>query len=245
MGSLFKWEMKQTLTSKSFWIIGAAIVTLPSVLLLLTLVFSEGMSGYNAFIEGLSNYNAFVIFLIGVFAGIHVTGAFEARKIQSAVMAGNSRFNILMSKFLSYTISVGIYSIAAISLCTAIALNMQGLTGIDGTLGREVIARAVVYIIVELGYAATCFLSSMFIRHLGGAIGLNLGLMLMSNVLTQILFNFDWTVPYLRLTSVGQTMLVIGDSSNGNYAMAVASTVIAFAAVIALSYLRFRREELK
>ena len=102
MGSLFNWEMKQTLSSKSFWILGAALVTLPAALLFLTLIFSEGMTGYNAFLEGLNNYNAFVIFLLGVFAGIHVTGAFEGRKIQSAVMAGNSRFNILMSKFLSY-----------------------------------------------------------------------------------------------------------------------------------------------
>ena len=71
-------------------------------MLFAALSFASEFTGYDAFLEGLNNYNAFVIFLIGVFAGIHVTGAFEGRKIQSAVMAGNSRFNILLAKFISY-----------------------------------------------------------------------------------------------------------------------------------------------
>ena len=66
MGSLFKWEMKQTLSSKSFWFLGASLVLLPGLFLMLTLLFTEGYTGYNAFLEGLNNYNAFVIFLIGV-----------------------------------------------------------------------------------------------------------------------------------------------------------------------------------
>ena len=106
MGNLLKWEMKQTFSSKSFWIIGGAIITLPALMLFATLALSSGMTGYNAFLEGLSNYNAFVIFLIGVFAGIHVTGAFEGRKIQSAVMAGNSRFEALQERSLQEYLSI-------------------------------------------------------------------------------------------------------------------------------------------
>lgn len=245
MGSLFKWEMKQTFTSKSFWILGAAIISLPVLFLVLTLCFAEGMTGYNAFLEGLSNYNAFVIFLIGVFAGIHVTGAFEGRKIQAAVMAGNSRFNILMAKFLSYSTAVAIYSVIAIAISSIIAFNMQGFTGIEGSFAREVIVRSLIYVLIEIACSATCFLASMFVRHLGAAIGLNLGLMLMSNVGAQLMFNFDWAPQVMRFTPVGQTMLMMGDASNTNCVMALVSSVIAFAAVIALSYLRFRREELK
>lgn len=245
MGSLYKWEMKQTLTSKYFWILGAAIVTLPTVLLFLTLIFSEGMTGYNAYLEGLSNYNAFVIFLIGVFAGIHVTGSFESRKIQSAVMAGNSRFNILMAKFLSFMTSVAIYSVAAIVLSASTAFTMQGVTGLDESFARAVIARAAVYVVVEMAYSALSFLASMFVRHQGGAIGLNFGLMLMANIVAQVLLNFDWAVDLLKFTSVGQTMIVLGDISNSNIFMALAASVMTFAAVIALSYVKFRREELK
>ena len=245
MNSLLKWEMKQTFSSKSFWIIGGALITLPALLLFATLALSSGMTGYNAFLEGLSNYNAFVIFLIGVFAGIHVTGAFEGRKIQSAVMAGNSRFAILMAKFISYSTAVALFSVASIAISTALAFGMQGVNGIDGSFTREIIARALVYTVVEIAYSATCFFASMLVRHLGGAIGLNLGLMLMSNVIAQILLNFAWAERFVKLTPVGQSMFVLMDMSNGNIAVALVTSVVAVAAVLALSYVKFRREELK
>ena len=245
MNSLLKWEMKQTFSSKSFWIIGGALITLPALLLFATLALSSGMTGYNAFLEGLSNYNAFVIFLIGVFAGIHVTGAFEGRKIQSAVMAGNSRFAILMAKFISYSTAVALFSVASIAISTALAFGMQGVNGIDGSFTREIIARALVYTVVEIAYSATCFFTSMLVRHLGGAIGLNLGLMLMSNVIAQILLNFAWAERFVKLTPVGQSMFVLMDMSNSNITTALVTSVVAVAAVLALSYVKFRREELK
>ena len=245
MTSLYKWEMKQTFTSKSFWIMGASLVALPALLLMLSLHFGGSPSGFDAYIEGLNNYNAFVIFLIGVFAGIHVTGAFEGRKIQSAVMAGNSRFNILMAKFTSFAAVVTVYSLVAIAVSSLIAFAMAGINGIDGSFVREVIARALVYTVVEIAYSATCFLASMLVKHQGGAIGLNTGLMLVSNLAAQILLNFDWAEKFVKLFPVGQTMFVLGDMSNKNVALALVSSIVTFAAVIALSYLKFRRQELK
>ena len=245
MGNLLKWEMKQTFSSKSFWIIGGALVALPALLLFAALTFGSGFSGYDAFLEGLNSYNAFVILLIGVFVGIHVTGAFEGRKIQSAVMAGNSRFAILMAKFISYSTAVALFSVASIAISTALAFGMQGVNGIDGSFTREIIARALVYTVVEIAYSATCFFASMLVRHLGGAIGLNLGLMLMSNVIAQILLNFAWAERFVKLTPVGQSMFVLMDMSNGNIAVALVTSVVAVAAVLALSYVKFRREELK
>jgi ABC-type transport system involved in multi-copper enzyme maturation permease subunit len=185
------------------------------------------------------------MFLIGVFAGIHVTGAFEGRKIQSAVMAGNSRFSILMAKFMSFSIVVALYSIAAILVSTAIAFGAYGITGLDGSFGRVIIVRTLVFIFVEIAYSATTFLASMLVRHQGGAIGLNLGLMLMTNLAAQIFLNFEWSEKFVRLTPAGQAMLIVGDLSNKNIVMALTASVIAIAAVIALSFLKFRREELK
>lgn len=245
MGNLLKWEMKQTFSSKSFWIIGGAFITLPALILFATLTFSSGVTGYNAFIEGLNNCNAFIIFLIGVFAGIHVTGAFEGRRIQSAVMAGNSRFAILAAKLLSYSTAVALYCAASFAVTTAIAFGMQGVNGIDGSFAREIIARLLIYTVVEIAYSATCFFASMFVRHLGGAIGLNLGLMVMSNVIAQLILNFSWAENLVRLTPAGQAMFVLIDMSNSNIVMALVTSVVAIAAVLALSYVKFRREELK
>ncbi|MBR4429665.1 MAG: hypothetical protein IKS75_00025 [Clostridiales bacterium] len=245
MGSLLKWEMKQTLSSKSFWILGASLVALPALMLLMAISFGADYTGYEAFLSGLNDYNAFVMFLIGVFAGIHVTGAFEGRKIQSAVMAGNSRFSILLAKFMSFSIAVTLYSIAAILVSTAIAFGTYGVTGLDGSFGRVILVRTLVFILVEIAYSATCFLASMLVRHLGGAIGLNLGLMIMTNLAAQIFLNFEWAEKFIRLTPVGQTMFIVADCSNSNIAMALTASAVAIAAVISLSYLKFRREELK
>lgn len=245
MGNLLKWEMKQTFTSRSFWIIGASLVALPALLLFLALHFGGISTGYDAYLEGLSNYNAFVIFLIGVFAGIHVTGAFEGRKIQSAVMAGNSRFSILMAKFMSFMSAVAIYSLVSILICSVIAFGMAGINGIEGSFVREIVARAFVYTVVEIAYSATCFLASMLVKHQGGTIGLNTGLMLVSNLAAQILLGFDWAEKFVRLFPVGQSMFVLADMSNKNITLALASSLVALAAVAALSYLKFRRQELK
>ena len=86
MGSLFKWELKQTFSSKSFWITGAALISIPVMMLMMTLK-DGNFTGYEAYLEGLNNYTSFLMLIIGVFAGIHITGAFEGRKIQAAVMA--------------------------------------------------------------------------------------------------------------------------------------------------------------
>ena len=63
MGNLLKWEMKQTFSSKSFWIIGGALVALPALLLFAALTFGSGLTGYDAYLEGLNSYNAFIIML--------------------------------------------------------------------------------------------------------------------------------------------------------------------------------------
>ena len=245
MGNLLKWEMRQTFSSKSFWILGASLVALPALLIIAMITFGSEFTGYDVFLEGLNTYNAFVIFLIGVFAGIHVTGAFEGRKIQSAVMAGNSRFNILLAKFISFSTAVALFSVSSIAVSSVIGFAAAGVTGLDGSFARVIIARALVYTVVEIAYSATCFLASMFIKHQGGAIGFNTGLMLMTNVTAQILLNFDWAEKFVRLTPVGQTMFVIADFSNSNIVMALATSVVAIAAIIALSYAKFRRQELK
>ena len=122
---------------------------------------------------------------------------------------------------------------------------MQGINGFDDGFARAVIVRSLVFIAVEIAYSATCFFASMFVRHLGGAIGLNLGLMLISDIAVQILFSFDWMIKYLNYIPAAQTMLVMGDISNENIARALVSSVVACALVVALSYLKFRREELK
>ena len=244
MGSLFKWELNQTCSSKAFWITGAALVAIPALMLAITLK-GEGFTGYEAYLEGLNNYTSFMMFIIGVFAGVHVTGAFEGRKIQAAVMAGNGRIKILLAKFLSYSAATALLSTVSIAVSTAVAFAMKGTGGIEGTFARLIIGRAAVLAVVEVAYASACFLSSMYIRHLGGAIGLNLLLMMALNIAAQTLIEHSWAEKYLRMLPAGQAIFVIADISNKNVLMALSSAVIACIAVLVLSYVKFGKEELK
>ena len=41
MGNLLKWEMRQTFTSKSFWILGASLVALPALLIIAMITFGS------------------------------------------------------------------------------------------------------------------------------------------------------------------------------------------------------------
>ena len=244
MGSLVKWEMRQTLTSKSFWIIGASLLVIPALLLIATLRGSD-MTGYDAYLEGLSNYNSFLMLLTAVFAGIHVTGAFETRKIQAAVMAGNSRIKILLAKFFSFSASIAVFSFVSIVASSIIAFVMQGTGGIDGTFAKMIIARAFVYILVETAYASICFLAAMFIRNQGGSIGFNIMLMFILSIAIQMLMAYPWAEKILRFIPAAQTLFLIGDFSSKNILMALASVVIAFVSVLSLSYVKFSKEELK
>ena len=244
MGSLIKWETRQTLTSKSFWIIGIALLIIPALLLIATLRGSD-VTGYDAYLEGLSNYNSFLMFLTGVFAGIHVTGAFETRKIQAAVMAGNSRIKILIAKFISYSASIAVFSFISIIASSVIAFVMQGTGGIDGSFAKMIVARACVYVLIETAYASICFLTAMFIRNQGGAIGFNLMLMVILNIVVQMLMAYPWAEKILRFIPAGQTIFLLGDFSGKNILMAISSAVIAFLAVPLLSNVKFSKEELK
>ena len=244
MGSLVKWEMRQTLTSKSFWIIGASLLVIPALLLIATLRGSD-VTGYDAYLEGLSNYNSFLMLLTAVFAGIHVTGAFETRKIQAAVMAGNSRIKILLAKFFSFSASIAVFSFVSIIASSIIAFVMQGTGGIDGTFAKMIIARAFVYILVETAYASICFLAAMFIRNQGGSIGFNIMLMFILSIAIQMLMAYPWAEKILRFIPAAQTLFLIGDFSSKNILMALASVVIAFVSVLSLSYVKFSKEELK
>jgi ABC-type transport system involved in multi-copper enzyme maturation permease subunit len=244
MGSLLKWESKQTLSSLSFWIIGATMVILPALFLILTLKGSD-VTGYEAYLEGLSNFNGFMLFLVGIFAGIHVSGAFESRKIQAAVMAGNSRIKILLAKFFTYLASIGLFTFIGIAVSTAIAFIMQGTGGIDGTFVRMIVARALLFVLVETAFSSICFLTSMYMRHQGSSIGFNLMMMVVLSTAVQLFIANPTAEKIFRFIPAGQSLFVVGDMSNKNILMALASVAIFFVAVPALSFIRFGKEELK
>ncbi len=244
MKNLFRWEMKQTFSSKVFWWMGFAL-TAATVLMTLIPLSEDGYTGFDVFIQGCNNFNSFLLFFIGVYSGVHITGAFEERRIQAAVMAGNSRFSILLTKLISYSLSVALFSIVALTASAVLAFSVKGINGFDGSFCREVIVRIFAYTLVEVSFTSACFFVSMLIKNLGASIAVNLVAMLGLNSLGQMLISKHWAEGFMKFTPVGQTFILLYDADTKNLVSAVAASLIGLAFTIAFSFIRFRKEELK
>lgn len=244
MKNLFKWEIKQTFSSKAFWGIGIALTAATVLMTLMPL--SEGKyTGFDVFIHGCNNFNSFLVFFIGVYSGIHITGAFEDRKIQAAVMAGNSRFSILAAKLISFSLSIALFCVTALTTSAVLAFSVKGMNGFDGNFFREVIARIAAYTLVEVSFASACFFISMLVKNLGASIAANLVAMLGLNSLAQPLIGKEWAEGIMKYTSVGQTFMLLADAGTKNLIISAVASVFGLAVTMALSFVKFRKEELK
>lgn len=244
MKNLLCWELKQTFQSKAFGGIGITLTLINTIFLIVTSV-DEGRRGFELFLQGCSDFNSLILFFIGIYAGIHVTGAFEERKIQAAVMAGNSRINILAVKLLSYSLSVGTFAISAMSASLVVGTLTKGSQLFVDDFFREVMLRVVAYTLVEISFVSICFFLSMLIKNLGAAIAVNLVSMLVLYVMGQMLISKEWTMDFMKFTPLGQTFLLLGDVSTNNLVISVVASFLGIGVTMAMSYVKFRREELK
>ena len=244
MKNLIKWEMKQTLTSKLFIGLSIAFI-LGSVAFTLTPLLTGSHIGYELFLQGLGNTNSLIVLLVGIFAGIHVTGALEGRRIQSAVMAGNSRFQVVLTKLISFALSVAVFSIGSLTASSVIAFVGCGFTGLEGSFFSDVIVKILLYVCIEVSFAGICFFISLMIKNVGASIAVNLISMLVLNGVGQYLVGQAWAAPILKFTSLGQTFLLIGDGSPANLVPAVIAAVTGVVFILVISYLKLRKEELK
>lgn len=244
MKDLFRWEMKQNFSSKSMWGVGAALV-FSTLLLLLPALSDSALSGMDVFLHGCNDFNSLLLLFIGIYAGIHVSGAFEERRIQAAIMAGNSRFSVLLAKLFSYSLSVAVYCAAALIPSAALAFITKGLTGVENSFFRDVILRIFCYTLVETSFAGICFVLSAMVKNVGASIALNLFAMVAINFLCQFLLEQAWAEGILRFTSAGQTFMLLYDASAENLLLSAIVAALGLVLKLGLSYMVFKKEELK
>lgn len=242
MRDLLKWEMKQTFQAKIFW--GILIVLTICTSLFLPF-FDKNQTSLEDFAAICSNLNSLMVLFIGVYAGVHVAGAFSERRIQAAVMAGNSRFRILAAKLLSYAVSVGMFCLAAVTLSSVLVFAFKGISGTEDSFFREVIVRAAVYSLAVVSLTGICFLVAFFVKNLGVSIVVNLILMLILNSAGPLLLATETTSRIAGFTAWGQTMLLLTDASAANLLCAAAGSAAGLLLILAIAYFRFRNEELK
>ena len=242
MKNLLKWELKQTFNSKAFW---GFMIAFISGTLLFALQDENVKTGLDSLLINCNNFNSLILLVIGIYSGIQVAGAFEERKIQAAVMAGNSRFNILISKLLSFSISVAIYAITSITISTVVEFMITSKSGIEGDFFREVILRGGAYVLAEVSFASLTFLVSMMVKNLGASITINLFVMILTNSLVESVINEKWAEPIIKYTPVGQTLLLITDASTSNLLTSVFASILFIIIIMIVVYIKFRKEELK
>ena len=242
--NLYRWEMKQMLKSKVFWFIGGAFLLITYLCHGETLI-KGGMGGYELFLTLCNDFNSLSMFFIGIFAGLHVTGAFEDRRMQAAVMAGNSRAKVLLTKFSSFMTAIAMYFAASVILPATIGFVRFGTFCEDGSFLRNVIARTPTFLITEMAVCSVCFIISMICKKPGIAVIVNMVTMLTASLAVTLISFKDWAMDVLKYIPHGQTSIVLGDMSNKNCALALSVSVALVALVVIGSFAKFRKEELK
>ncbi len=244
MKNLIRWELRQTFTSTACWGIGIAL-TAATLLLTLSPLSESGYTGFDVFLQCCNNFNSFMVFVIGIFSGIHVTGAFEERRIQAAVMAGYNRFSVLSAKLLSFSLPVALYCVCSLSAGGVLAFSVKGLNGFEGSFLREVVLRIAAYALVEVSFAGACFFVSVMVKSLGASIAVNLITMLTLHSLAQELVSDDRTVGLTKLTAAGQSFALLWDAGTKNLLLSAAVSLLGLALVLVLSFIKLRKQELK
>ena len=242
--NLYKWEMKQMLKSKVFWFIGGAFLLFMWLFHVVEII--KGVpSGYEFFLSLCNDFTSLSMFFICIFAGLHVTGALEERKLQAAIMAGNSRAKVLWTKFASFMSAVAIFFATSVGIPAVIGFAKFGTVCEDGSFIRNVVVRTPLFLIAVIASCSICFVISMFCKKPGIAIIINMIAMLTLNLGSQYLAMKDWGIYVLQLIPHGQEMLVLVDVSNKNIVLSLVVCAVSTAAVLALSHSRFGKEELK
>lgn len=242
MKNLLNWELKHTFRSKSFFGFGIIFIIVGLISMIQSLS-EDSITGYTLFLENCANANSFLVLVIGIYSGIHFAGAFDERRIQAAIMAGNSRLNILLSKLLSYSLVIAVYLILSVGINSLIGFLLTKEVGIDTFI--TVIIQGLVFILVEISFTSICLLTSTIVKKLGTSITVNLITLLTLNMIMQSLIVKTWALKFLKFTPVGQTMLIIGDASTKNITTAIIVSILGLLVVILLTYMKFRKEELK
>ena len=129
--NLYKWEMKQMFRTKVFWFIGGAFIFLMYLLHSEDLI-KGGVGGYELFLNLCRDFRSASLFFTGIFAGLHITGAFDDRRMQAAVMAGNSRAKVLLTKFASFASAIALYFATSVLLPATIGFIRFGTVCEDG-----------------------------------------------------------------------------------------------------------------
>lgn len=245
MSKILQWEFRRLFKSGEF--VGTFIIMLLIGASYIGIGMFHGVkSGFDG-LMGASNFIASSLYIVGpVFAGIYFASAFQERMIQSAVMAGNNRFKIVISKCIGYYTALIIFIFCPILIAT---LTMSGILGIGtittGNIILVMLRTVLLVILVNIATMSVCIPISFFTKSIGLSIGINLGVIIIWNGLTQSFIQNPQVMKVLQYTSMGQSFLMFGELSGRDILRIVVVSAITIFTSIFVAYIKFRKEELK
>ena len=244
MKNLIKWELKQSFKSKAFWGFGIFYVLFGALMLILDMSSSESsITGYEWFFTICNNLNSTFLLSIGIYSGIHTAGAFEERRVQAAIMAGNSRFKVVLAKLLSFSLVVAIYGILSLGTHSVIGFLGAKEMGIDSLW--TVIGQGMLYVLVEVSFVSVCFFVSMFVKKLGAAIAINEVTLILIDLATELSAEKTWSAQLMKFTPAGQTVYSLMGTSPADIMTSIFVAVFGILITLGVTYMIFRKDELK
>lgn len=244
MNNLLYWELIRTFKSKKFCSILVFMILCGFAFLFMG--YNDGMrSGYDFFI-GANNFIPSIVYIVGaVYAGICISSAFEERWIQAAVMAGNSRGKVLMTKAISYLLALAAFIMIPVILVFITASGIWGIGALPGSFFSAVIVRFLLILLVNIASMSICVFISFAVKGMGMSIGANIAVIIIWYGLTQSFVMMEKTITAMTFTTMGQCYFVLYDLSIQNSVKALIVSLVTIGIVLLLSFMKFLREELK
>ncbi len=245
MLNILKWDLNGTLKSKKFKVVLMTMMILGALFIPIA-AYNNVRQGFDGFLEGIAYINSIIYLAGSIYAGMSISSAFQDRIIQSAVMAGNSRLTVLLSK-------AAVYLTALVILCALpiilIGFMMSLIYGFGAQLSVEIIMYImrvfVLSILMNMATMSICIPISFLIKSSGVSIGANIVVILLYNGLANVMLGSEKAIKLISYTSMGQSFMIFGDMTGISILKAVAVALTTIALCIYIAYSRFHLEELK
>lgn len=245
MGRLFKWDLVGLVNTKKFKGMFGFMFVL--ALAYIGIAYVDDIRTGMEFFIGSCDFVVSTLYIVGaVFAGSYMTAAFQERMIQSAVMSGHSRIQVVLSKSLVYLGSMLVFILIPVVVTSVIFTIIFGF-------GQAVTGESIVFLIrvillsllVNLASMSVCIPISFFAKSIGSSIGINVAVILLWYGITQSFVTNEKVFKILSFTTMGQSFLVYGDMTSADVIKAVVISFITIIVCLAITYFKFDKEELK
>lgn len=258
MGKLFKIEMKKLRksTAMKVMLVVALVLSLLNVGIyaLIKVIGGEiteifGVVDGHSMIIMLTNDTSDIMLMVVILMAVLVGGDFSARTLQTQVAAGYSRFNILVSRYITMIISYAVLFVLYAGVIVAGITAVYGFgEGVTSVMIKELVFNIIYSFVLSLTMLSLYMLFIFLVKSTGAAIGICVPFMLFGVSIIQMLaFIGDIVEKVLSFTPFGQMGILSGMYVEKSIDPVKLFSVcgVWFLIFSSLSYLAFRKSELK